>query len=99
MEALQPPSAAVPAPGAQMAPERRGGAQEGYEPQRRTCRWHSLERVTAGVKPTVRTKAQRGALVLKHVESVDLRSDPSAGGLHERVGCGVLLGVAECESR
>ena len=27
MEVLQPPSAAAPAPGTQMAPERRGGAQ------------------------------------------------------------------------
>ena len=42
MEALQPPSAAAPAPGAQMAPERRAGAQARFEPQRRTRGWHSL---------------------------------------------------------
>ena len=49
MEALQPPSAAGPAPGAQMAPERRGGAQARYEPQRRTCGFCESD---GGVKPT-----------------------------------------------
>ena len=50
MEALQPPSAAGPAPGAQMAPERRAGAQARFEPQRRTCRWDPLRGQSDGVK-------------------------------------------------
>ena len=59
MEALQPPSAAAPAPGAQMAPERRGGAQERYEPQRRTCRWDPLR----GVRVTEENSGQ-GSIAL-----------------------------------
>ena len=42
MEVLQPPSAAGPAPGAQMAPERRGGAQARFEPHRLTRGWDPL---------------------------------------------------------
>ena len=59
MEALQPPSAAAPAPGAQMAPERRAGAQARYEPNPRTCgRLAGTLCESDGGGETVRTKAQ-----------------------------------------
>ena len=42
MEVMQPPSAAAPAPGAQMAPERRAAVKGRFSAEARTYRWQPL---------------------------------------------------------
>ena len=76
MEALQPPSAAGPAPGDQMVPERRAGAQARFEPNRRLIPARAagtLCESEGGVKPygprhnTLSKK--RGWLLWQHVST------------------------------